>query len=137
MVDEAPRTQVRKGGAGRRPSWHEVPGGFCFSRGFNESLTVLAQPQRKFAMSAGTGQEHISKKRVVYTLPGMNDVSVRRDQEYSGSDSAPLTMDIYYPPGADRTPAPGVLFVTGFRDAGARTMLGCRFKEMAYISFHS
>lgn len=88
-------------------------------------------------MTAGTGQDHISKKRAVYTLPQMTDVIVRRDHEYARSGSTPLTMDLYYPPSAGRRmPAPAVVFVTGYPDAGAQKMLGCKFKEMgSYISW--
>jgi len=46
-------------------------------------------------------------------------------------------MDVYYPPdstsGARR---PAVLFVTGFPDAGAERMVGCKLKEMgSYTSW--
>ena len=82
-------------------------------------------------MSQDTPQEHISKMRVVYTLPGLDAVTVRRDETYRVADSGALTMDLYYPPdsqSAGRTPA--VIFVTGYNDAGAQRMLGCRMKEM-------
>lgn len=88
-------------------------------------------------MSQNTPQDHISKMRVVYTLPGLDAVTVRRDETYRVADSGALTMDLYYPPdsqSAGRTPA--VIFVTGYNDAGAQRMLGCRMKEMgAYISW--
>jgi acetyl esterase/lipase len=88
-------------------------------------------------MSEDTSRDHISKKRVVYTMPGAEAVTVRRDETYRVADTGPLTMDLYYPPdapGAGRAPA--VVFVTGFSDAGAQRMLGCRMKEMgAYISW--
>ena len=88
-------------------------------------------------MSQDTQQEHISKKRVVYTLPGIGAVTVRRDEAYRVTDTGVLAMDLYYPPDSTagaRTPA--VVFVTGFNDAGAQRMLGCRMKEMAsYISW--
>ena len=83
-------------------------------------------------MSQDTQQDHISKKRVVYTMPGVDAVTVRRDEEYRVTDAGALTMDLYYPPDAKsgaRTPA--VIFVTGFSDVGAQRMLGCKLKEMA------
>jgi hypothetical protein len=80
---------------------------------------------------------HISKKRVVYTMPGIDVVTVRRDEPYRTSDEGPLTIDLYYPPDSKsgaRTPA--VIFVTGFSDVGARKMLGCSLKEMgSYVSW--
>ena len=66
-------------------------------------------------MSQNTKPDQISKRRVVYTLPGMDAVAVRRDEPYRVTDAGPLTMDLYYPPDSKagaRTPA--VIFVTGF-----------------------
>lgn len=79
----------------------------------------------------------VTLKAVVYQIPGMDSVTVRRDVEYRQSDAGSLTMDLYYPPhskAGQRHPA--VIFVTGFSDAGAQTRLGCKLKEMAsYISW--
>jgi hypothetical protein len=88
-------------------------------------------------MSQDTQRDHISKKRVVYTMPGVDAVTVRRDEPYRVTDAGALTMDLYYPPdsksGARRS---AVIFVTGFPDAGAQRMLGCRLKDMgSYISW--
>ncbi len=83
-----------------------------------------------------TPQDHISTKRVLYTLPGMENVATRRE-EYKQGDGGPLTVDFYYPPAVSaeaRTPA--VLFVTGYADAGAQRMLGCKFRDMgAFVSW--
>src|SRR3989441_3782323 len=88
-------------------------------------------------MSQQTPQDHISKKRVVYTMPGVDAVTVRRDEAYRATETVALTMDLYYPPDAKsgaRTPA--VIFVTGFSDVGAQKMLGCQLKDMgSYISW--
>lgn len=88
-------------------------------------------------MSQDTQQDHISKKRVVYTMPGVEAVTVRRDEAYRVTDAGALTMDLYYPPDSKsgaRTPA--VIFVTGFSDVGARKRIGCAIKEMgSYISW--
>ena len=88
-------------------------------------------------MSPDTQQDHISRKRVVYTLPGVDAVTVRRDEEYSRTDAGVLTMDLYDPPESMRgARMPALIFVTGFNDAGAQRMLGCRMKDMgSYISW--
>ena len=88
-------------------------------------------------MSQDTPQEHISKRRVVYTTPGVDAVTVRHDETYRVAEAGALTMDLYYPPGAQSTArTPAVIFVTGYNDAGAQRMLGCRLKEMgAYVSW--
>ena len=76
-------------------------------------------------------QDHISQKRAVYTIAGMERSVVRKDLVYRTTDAGPLTMDVYYPadarPGA---PLPAVVLVAGYNDAGVEQFLGCRFKEM-------
>ncbi|HEX8163411.1 MAG TPA: alpha/beta hydrolase [Pyrinomonadaceae bacterium] len=88
-------------------------------------------------MSQDTRQEHVSKRTVVYRIPGMDEVRVSRDVEYRATGAGALTADIYYPPGyggAARMPA--VVFVIGYPDSGAEARLGCKFKEMgAYTSW--
>lgn len=88
-------------------------------------------------MNQETSRDHISKRRVVYTMPGVDAVTVRRDEEYRTTDAEALTMDLYYPPGHKRgARLPAVVFVTGFPDAGAKRMLGCALKEMgSYVSW--
>jgi hypothetical protein len=87
-------------------------------------------------MSQDIRSDHVSKKRVVYTIPGMDAITVRRDQDYRATDADTLTMDLYYPTDSAGTRTPAVVFVTGFPDAGMRRMLGCAPKEMgSYISW--
>jgi hypothetical protein len=104
-----------------------MPGGFCIS----------GQQQGETPMSQNTMQERVTKTPVVYTIPGMTTVTVRRDVEYRAIDAGALTLDLYYPPDAApgaRTPA--VIFVTGYSDRGAQIMFGCRLKDMAsYVSW--
>ena len=79
----------------------------------------------------------IAQKRLVHSVPGMEAVLVRREQAdgHAGEDS--VEIDVYYPPTTESgRDCPAVLFVTGFPDAGAQRMLGCRLKEMgAYVSW--
>jgi hypothetical protein len=81
----------------------------------------------------------MAKKRVVYQIPSMEAILIRRDVKYRATEAGILTMDIYYPPEAThglRTPA--VVFVSGYSDLGCQKMLGCKLKEMgSYISLHS
>jgi acetyl esterase/lipase len=82
-------------------------------------------------MSQDTQQDHISKKVVVYRIPGMDAVKVQRDVEYRATDASTLTMDIYYPPDLKSgARGPAVFFVAGYPDAGFQRILGCKFKEM-------
>jgi hypothetical protein len=82
-------------------------------------------------MSEETRQNDISKKKVVYEMPGMDAVTIRQDVEYRKTDAGALTMDIYYPPdfkSGARTPA--VVIVTGYPGLGFEKIIGCKFKEM-------
>jgi hypothetical protein len=76
-------------------------------------------------------RHEITLKRVLYEIPGMRDVTVRRDIEYGRSDAGPLTMDVYVPSGATTdTPSPVVILAGGFPDVGVTLTLGCTAKEM-------
>jgi hypothetical protein len=68
----------------------------------------------------------IAMKRVVYEIPGMRDVTVRRGVEYKPA----LNMDLYYPAGAE-APLPAVVIVFGYRDVGVTSPFGCQLREMA------
>ena len=82
-------------------------------------------------MSQDTQPEHISKKALVYRIPGMDGLPIRRDLAYRATDAGVLTMDIYYPPAVeDGARAPTVVVVAGYPDPGFRRVVGCEFKEM-------
>lgn len=88
-------------------------------------------------MSQNAQPNQMSKKRVVYSIPGMERATVRRDESYRVADKGVFTMDVYYPPdwtAGARTSA--VIFVTGFSDPGAETMFGSKFKDMgSFVSW--
>src|SRR5438128_6199183 len=114
------------------------PAAFAFQGTFSEARTRLSRGHTGDThMSQDTQQDHISKKRVVYTMPGVDAVTVRRDEEYRVTDAGALTMDLYYPPDSKSgTRTPAVIFVTGFSDEGANRILGCTLKEMgSYLSW--
>ena len=88
-------------------------------------------------MSQETQRNDITKRRVVYKIPGQEAVTIRRDVEYRADDTGVQTMDIYYPPDLKSgARIPAVVFVSGFSDLGLQKMLGCKLKEMgSYISW--
>ena len=88
-------------------------------------------------MSQETQRHEITKKRVLYQIPDMDAVTIRRDVEYQLTDESVLTMDIYYPPDAQSgTRTPAVIFILGYSDVGFQKMLGCKQKEMeSFISW--
>jgi hypothetical protein len=76
-------------------------------------------------------QDHISQKRAVYHIAGMERAIVRTDVIYRTTDSGTLTMDLYYP--ADNVAdarRPAVVLVAGYNDVGYEKAFGVRFKEM-------
>jgi len=73
----------------------------------------------------------LAAKTVLYTMPGVDAVIVRRDEPYKVTEAGALTMDLYYPPGAAAgARLPAVVIVFGYSDVGYPTKLGCKFKEM-------
>ena len=88
-------------------------------------------------MTQGTPLNPIATKRVVYSVPGMESVVVRRERADGHAGERSIDVDLYCPrtAGSGRL-LPAVLFVTGFPDAGAQQRLGCRPKDMAaYVSW--
>jgi dienelactone hydrolase len=88
-------------------------------------------------MGQETQPNDITRKRVVYEIPGADAVTIRRDVEYRATDTGALTMDLYYPPDAQSgSRIPAVVFVAGYPDLGFESKVGCKLKEMAcYVSW--
>ncbi|HEX8291783.1 MAG TPA: hypothetical protein VF570_08520, partial [Pyrinomonadaceae bacterium] len=60
-------------------------------------------------------------KPVVYTVPGMDRVTVKSNLKYTTADNPHLLMDVYTPPGlAKGERRPAVLFIPGSAGAEAR-----------------
>jgi dienelactone hydrolase len=77
-----------------------------------------------------------AQQRIVYSLPGMEQVRVQRNLVYKTAAGEQLGMDIYQPLDADGSPRPAVVFISGYPDPGFEKVVGCRFKEMgAYVSW--
>lgn len=79
----------------------------------------------------------MTTRPVVYRLPAMEAVPVRRDVVYRTTANGPLTLDVYSPlavePGARRG---AVVFIVGYSDIGAVERLGCAFKDMeSYVNW--
>ena len=77
-------------------------------------------------------EDHISQKRAVYRIAGMERALVRKDVVYRTTDAGPLTLDLYSPADVSEGAClPAVILAAGYNDVGYEKMLGCRFKEMA------
>src|SRR5262249_46499938 len=56
----------------------------------------------------------LTKKRVVYTIPGMEQVSVQKNITYKTVEGTQLQMDVYFPPDLQRdAQRSAVIFVHG------------------------
>lgn len=88
-------------------------------------------------MSQKTERAEMTKKPVLYEMPGTEAVVVNRDLEYRSTDAGSLTMDLYRPPGAAAgARLPAVIFVTGYSDLGLGAFFGCKLKEWeSYIGW--
>jgi len=87
-------------------------------------------------MTERAARHPVTLKRVLFDLPGTAQVEVRHGRRYLADDAA-ATLDLYYPPGwTGGAPLPAVVFVSGFSDAGAQRVLGCRVNEMeSFVSW--
>lgn len=73
--------------------------------------------------------EQIARTPVVYTLPGMEDVRVRRDLTFQSEDGQELAMDLYQPNSSTGLPHASVVLVVGYPEPGVQRVLGCGLRE--------
>ncbi len=72
---------------------------------------------------------------VVFELPGLNDVIVKRDIPYQDIGGSSLKCDIYYPPGFDfKRKLPAVIIVLGYTDDAGKKLLGSEFRNYIQLS---
>jgi hypothetical protein len=123
----------------------DVPGGFC-----------LCTAPEVNAMNEHDLTNQIAKRRIVYSIPGMDRMRTERDLPYATRNGETLTMDLYYPsfdspavrPAAPRELAhdppdevhcagrAAVLLVTGYPDPGVARIFGCHTRHLgAFVSW--
>ena len=79
-------------------------------------LAIVTVPAILVLLTPGSGltREDLPQKRIVYSIPGMDSVKVRRDMTYKHADGADLKMDVYLPAVQSQTkPVPGVVLLHG------------------------
>lgn len=82
-----------------------------------------------------TNDEDKAKPSVVYKVPGMENVIIKKDIEYSSDNGSSLTVDMYYPPGFKfESNLPAVLVVLGFSNDTQKKFIGSRFKDTNWYS---
>lgn len=81
-------------------------------------------------IQAQTTNKQREQGAVVYDLPRMNDVIVKKDIPYQDIAGSTLKMDIYYPPDFDfKRKIPAVIIVLGYPDVAGKKLLGSEFKN--------
>jgi len=79
-----------------------------------------------------SNRHEITRKRVLYDLPGTETTTVRPGVEYMSTLAGTHTLDLYHPSSwRAGVTAPAVIFVSGLSDIGAQQAIGCRINEMA------
>lgn len=74
-----------------------------------------------------------TKRSVVYKVPGMENVIIKRDIEYLSEQETILTVDMYYPPGFKfGSNLPAVLVVFGYSNDAAKKLVGSRLKDWSW-----
>ncbi len=76
-------------------------------------------------------RHEVTTRRVLYEIPGMRSIRPRHEV-FTGADGQSLAMSIYESPSAIAHPAPVVVVIAGYPDAGFETHLGCKFMEMEW-----
>jgi hypothetical protein len=69
---------------------------------------------------------------VVFDLPGMNEVIIRKDIPYQDIAGSTLRMDIYYPPKFDfKKQIPAIIFISGCPDTSMVKLVGNPFRKFS------
>jgi acetyl esterase/lipase len=76
-------------------------------------------------------QRQSSQQPVLYSMPGMDQVTVRSGVRYKRSADQDLEMTLYYPRDRAQTSSwPAVIFVFGYSDAAATRLTGAPLRQM-------
>ena len=79
------------------------------------NLCLLAPAAAQVPRQDPDWLKELAHKRIVYSVPGMSRVRVRRDLTYKRVAGAELKMDVYSPTGARGARRPAVIFIHGGR----------------------
>jgi hypothetical protein len=86
---------------------------------------------------ASCQEKDVDKVRIVLQTKSMNEVVIKRGVVYHTAENDSLSMDLYYPPSADRLAVfPLVVFVFGYPDTIMRESSVTKLKDMGqYVSW--
>jgi hypothetical protein len=96
-------------------------------------LLTIGCIKQKQDTQTDTNAEENTETSLVYKAPGMENVIIKGDIEYSSEQETRLTVDMYYPPGFNfESILPAVLVVFGFSNDIQKKFIGSRFKDMSW-----
>ena len=99
-------------------------------------LAFLLPPNLKTTAQQNSQNKPREKGAVVFELPGIDNVIVKKDITFQSVAGTALNMDIYYPPDFDfRSKIPAIIIVLGYTDIAGQKLLGSKFKN--FITFIS
>jgi acetyl esterase/lipase len=93
----------------RSPATHAALAPLALALTLVPALTDTQKPQPKPMPT----MEEMARLRVVYTLPGMDSATVRKNVAYKTVGEEALHADVYAPAGPGKEPRPAVIFVHG------------------------
>ena len=85
-------------------------------------------------MSQNAVEVPVWKRRLVYTMPGAEAVTVRQDIQFTAADGGALPLDLYLPPGATGDARlPATIIAAGYCHARTPKVFPCAFKEVEFV----
>ena len=96
------------------------------------SLTIGCTKHKQDTQTK-TNAEDNTELSVVYKVPGMENVIIKKDIEYFAEQGTSLTVDMYYPPGFKfESNLPAVLDVFGYPNEATIKLVGGRLKDWSW-----
>jgi predicted peptidase len=96
-------------------------------------LLTFGCVEKEQDMQTDTNAEENAELSVVYKVPGMENVIIKKDIEYFSGQENRLTIDIYYPPGFQfESNIPAVLVVFGYSNDAAKKLVGSHLKDWSW-----
>ena len=96
-------------------------------------LLTFGCTRQKQDTQPDTNAEENKEVSLVYKVPEMEDVIIKKDIEYLSEQENSLTVDMYYPPGFKfESNLPAVLVVFGFSNDSLIKLFGIRGKEHSW-----
>lgn len=96
-------------------------------------LLTIGCKEHKQDTQTDTNAEENTKTSLVYRVPGMENVIIKKDIKYLSNQETSLTVDMYYPPGFKfESNLPAVLVVFGYSNDAVKKLVGSRLKDWSW-----